>query len=48
MKITEIKAVYLTTVFRPAPGAALQQSAVRVDTDAGVCGWGYGGGGVAR
>ena len=48
MKITEIKAVY--PKYRIPPGAWRRhfwQIAVCVETDAGICGWGYGGGGVA-
>lgn len=48
MKITEVKAIYPR--YRVLPAAWRQhfwQIAVRVETDAGVSGWGYGGGGVA-
>lgn len=48
MKITEVKAVYPR--YRAPPPAWRRhfwQIAVRVDTDLGISGWGYGGGGVA-
>ena len=48
LKITEVKAIYPR--YRVLPSAWRQhfwQIAVRIDTDAGVSGWGYGGGGVA-
>lgn len=48
MKITAVKAIYPN--YRVLPAAWRQhfwQIAVRIDTDAGVSGWGYGGGGVA-
>ena len=48
LKITEVKGIYPR--YRVLPAAWRQhfwQIAVRIDTDAGVSGWGYGGGGVA-
>ena len=48
MKITEVKAIYPR--YRVSPAAWRRhfwQIAVRIETDAGICGWGYGGGGVA-
>lgn len=48
MKITEVKAVYPR--YRVPPAAWRRhfwQIAVRIDTDVGFSGWGYGGGGVA-
>ncbi len=47
LKITEVKGIYPR--YRVLPAAWRQhfwQIAVRIDTDAGVSGWGYGGGGV--
>lgn len=47
MKITDVRAIYPR--YRPLPGwrPRLWQIAVRIETDAGVVGWGYGGGGEA-
>ena len=48
MQITEVKAVYPRYRVPPAGWRRhFWQIAVRIDTDAGLSGWGYGGGGVA-
>ena len=48
MKITDIKAVYPKYKhLAPSWRTHFWQIVVRVDTDAGVTGYGYGGGGVA-
>ena len=47
MKITDIKAIY-PRYNHPAKTwrTHFWQIVVRVETDSGICGWGYGGGGV--
>jgi len=48
MKIIDVKAVYPNYLHvKPSWRTHFWQIVVRIDTDAGVSGWGYGGGGLA-